>query len=330
MQEVVGVKFREASKVYFFDGNNILLKKGDRVLVDTSGGESVGIIAEELKKVEDKEIEEPLKKVIRKLTEADLKKLETLKEKANSKLPIIEEKIAGLNLDMNIVEVEYSFDETKITISYTSEGRVDFRELLKVLASALRVKIELRQIGTRDEVKIIGGLGLCGMPCCCTRFLKEPEHVTVKMVKNQNLSMSPTKTGGLCGRMMCCLAYEDKQYKELISNLPSLGSFVTMPNGTAGTVSSHDVLGQKFTLKVVYNDGSFKFKEFSLQDLKPETEVETLPEKEQEDAQVQEKTETIKQEPSQEEHKQDNKQNKKKHKYFNKFNKKNKNKKENN
>lgn len=321
MQAVVGVKYKQAGKVYYFDRAGLTLSKGDKVIVDSAGGLSLGEVSDENKLVEASEIEEPLKKVIRIATEEDLKKYNELKEKAISKLPIIEEKITSLGLQMNLVEAEYSLDETKITISYTSDGRVDFRELLKVLASTLRVKIELRQIGTRDEVKIIGGLGLCGMPCCCTRFLKEPEHVTVKMVKNQNLSMNPTKTGGLCGRMMCCLAFEDKQYKEMLSLLPSQGSFITMPNGTAGTVVSVDVLGQKFTLKIASQDGSYKLKEFSGSDLKcpkeaPNASSEQEEKQEQKQEQKQEEKEIVEQEQTTEKPKQEKQFNKKHKKYF--------------
>ena len=266
MQEVVGIQYKTASKVYYFSPNGKEYKLGDRVLVDTANGQAVATITMESKMLEEDKLELPLKSVLRKLSDEDEKKVELLKQKATKAWPIVEEKIASLKLDMKIVDVEYSFDEAKVTIAYTSEGRVDFRELLKVLASALKTKIELRQIGTRDEVRVIGGLGLCGMECCCTRFLKEPEHVSVKMVKLQNLSMSPTKTGGLCGRMMCCLAYEDPVYKELAKNLPAVGDKIKTPDGI-GRVEYNDLLKQKVTVKVTQKDDSYKIKEYNIEEL---------------------------------------------------------------
>ena len=273
MQTIVGVKYKNSTKIYSFSAPDFEVKVGDKVVVDTSNGPSLGTIAFGAKQVDDSQLEEALKPVLRIATEKDFAREKRLVEKADKDMPIIKEKIVELGLDMNVTTVEYSFDETKVTISFTSEGRVDFRELLKVLAYTLKCKIELRQIGTRDEVKAIGGLGLCGMECCCTKFLKDAEHVTVKMAKLQNLSLSPTKTGGLCGRMMCCLAYEDPVYKELSKELPEVGKTIKTPEGE-GVVSYNDILKQRVTVKIAQGDNAFKIKEFDLAELKGDKKPE--------------------------------------------------------
>ena len=266
MQEIIGIQYKQASKVYYFDPKGEKYNIGDEVIVDTQNGPAYGVVAQENSEIDEKTLELPLKPVIRKVTDKDIKQLEHLKQKAEKSFPIVIEKIEELSLPMKVVEVEYSFDETKITISFTAEGRVDFRELLKLLASSLRVKIELRQIGAREEVKAVGALGLCGNECCCCRFLKEPEHVVVKMAKLQNLSLSPTKTGGACGKIMCCLAYEDPVYREILSKMPKVGSTIKTPDGE-GVVTYNDILKEKVTVKFVYNDDSYKYKDFLLKDL---------------------------------------------------------------
>lgn len=266
MQHIVGIQYTKTGKVYYFSSPSFSLKIGDKVIVDTANGKALGFVTFTDREIEDEKIEEPLKPVLRIATEKDLKLVEELKDKARKQIPLIEEKVKQLNLDMRIVSTEYTLDETKITITYTSDGRVDFRELLKLLASALKCKIELRQIGIRDEVKAIGGLGLCGQECCCTRFLNEPTHVSVKMAKLQNLSLNPTKTGGLCGRMMCCLAYEEGVYADLLKNLPPVGSVIKTPEGE-GTVSYNDILKQVVTVKIPTGDNSYKLKEFKIEEL---------------------------------------------------------------
>ena len=276
MQEVVGVQFKQASKMYYFNPKGKKFSSGEEVVVDTASGLALGIVAKSNFEVNDSEIEPPLREVIRLATSEDFKKREKLKERAKTSLPIIVEKIEKLNLPMKVVEVQYSFDETKVTITYTSDDRVDFRELLKVLASALKVKIELRQISIRDEVKSVGALGLCGRPCCCTSFLKEPEHVVVKMAKTQNMSLSPTKTGGACGKMMCCLAYEEPVYREILSYMPKVGSKIDTPEGE-GVVQFNDIIKEKVTVKILLNDGSYKFEDFTLEQLglgRPEKAME--------------------------------------------------------
>ena len=266
MQNIVGVKYKNSTKIYSFSAPDFEVKVGDRVVVDTSNGPSLGTIVSAPKSVDDSKIEEPLKPVIRVATEKDLAREKRLEERAQKDTPTIKEKITELGLDMNVTMVEYSFDETKVTISFTSDGRVDFRELLKVLAYTLKCKIELRQIGAKDEVRVVGGMGLCGRECCCTVFLKDAEHVTVKMAKLQSLSLSPTKTGGLCGRMMCCLAYEDPVYKELAKELPEVGKTISTPEGE-GVVSYNDILKQIVTVKIHQGENGFKLKEFTLDEL---------------------------------------------------------------
>ena len=299
MQSIVGVQLNKAGKIYKFSAPPFFVKNGDKVIVETSNGLAFGVISQGVKEVDENTLEEPLKPVVRLATEKDIERAENLTLKAKKQLPIIEEKIKNLKLDMNVTSAEYSFDESKITITFTSEGRVDFRELLKQLAGSLKCKIELRQIGIRDEVKAIGGLGLCGRECCCTVFLKDAEHVTVKMAKLQNLSLNPTKTGGLCGRMMCCMAYEDPMYKELSKNLPEVGKTIATPDGE-GTVTYNDILGQRITVKIANKDGNYKLKEYTLDELNGKPKQE----KEIEEPKQEEKTEEIK-EPKEETHKKD-------------------------
>ena len=266
MQEVIGVSFRQATKVYYFSPIEEELKSGDEVVVDTAGGLAVGVVAKPKFLVKDTEIEQPLRPVVRKVTNEDKEKIEKQKRKAEENLPIIVQKIEALKLPMKVIEVVYAFDGSKVTISYTSDDRVDFRELLKVLASTLKTKIELRQIGIRDEVKSVGALGLCGRPCCCTTFLQQSEHVVVKMAKTQNMSLSPSKTGGACGKMMCCLAFEEPVYKELLSKMPKNGTVFETPEGK-GTVCSSDIIKGVITLKVVSDDDSYKFVDYTCKDL---------------------------------------------------------------
>ncbi len=273
MQEVIGVQYKTASKIYYFDPEGEKYDVGTEVIVNTVSGPAFAVVAQGNKMVEDAEVESPLKTVIRIATDKDKEHILYLKTKGEKHTPIIEGKISKLKLPMKVVDVQYSFDESKVTITYTSDDRVDFRELLKVLASTLRVKIELRQIGIRDEVRLVGAMGLCGRPCCCTTFLKESEHVVVKMAKNQNLSLSPTKTGGACGKMMCCLAYEDPVYKEILSKMPKVGSKIKTPEGD-GVVQYNNILKQNVTIKVFYNEDNYKFIEYNLEQLQENVDNE--------------------------------------------------------
>lgn len=280
MQKIVGVKFSSSNKVYTFGVNDIDLKVGDNVIVDSNQMLAFGLVATEIKTFKDEEIPSDLKFVIRKATDSDKKKYEELKNKAHEDIKLVREKVNKLNLEMKIVSCEYSFDATKIIIEFSAEDRVDFRELLKELAASLKVRIELHQVGQRDEVKIKGGIGPCGEICCCVRFLKDFEHVTVKMAKSQGLSLSPTKINGLCGRLMCCLAYENKTYEEILKKMPKVNSEINSPKGI-GTVVYNDILRERVSVKVKTGEDSFTIYDFSLIELNGETpEIIEEPKKE--------------------------------------------------
>ena len=229
MTEVVGVRFKKAGKVYYFDPDNIKLEPETAVIVETSRGIELGECSTGSIFVEDEKIVQPLRKVLRKATEEDLKIYRENTEKEKQALEICQKKADEHNLEMKVVDVEYSFDGSKILFYFTADGRVDFRELVKDLASIFRVRIELRQIGVRDEAKMLGGLGICGRPFCCSTFLNEFNPVSIKMAKEQNLSLSPTKISGTCGRLMCCLRHEQDAYTHLLETTPRAGSIVRTP-----------------------------------------------------------------------------------------------------
>ena len=278
MQKVIGIKFSASNKVYTFDTNNIKLSIGDEVVVDSALGLSFGYVATEEKLLDEKDLPEGLKPVVRKATDKDKKRYEELKQKASKDIVVVKEKVKKQGLDMKVVSCEYTFDGSKIIIEFASEERVDFRELLKDLASALKVRIELHQVGQRDEVKIKGGIGPCGEICCCVRFLKDFEHVTVKMAKNQGLSLSPTKISGLCGRLMCCLAYENKTYEEILKKMPKVNSEIDCPKGK-GTVVYNDILRERVSVKIKNGEDNFTVYDFSLAELNGDEEkVEEKPE----------------------------------------------------
>lgn len=247
MAEVIGVRFKEVGKVYYFDPDNQKLHIGDTVIVETARGIECGKIAMENKEVGDDDIVHPLKKLIRKATKEDFKRLEDNRRKEKEALKICEKKIADHGLEMKLVDVEYTFDNSKILFYFTADGRVDFRALVKDLASVFRTRIELRQIGVRDESKMLGGLGVCGRPFCCSSFLGEFHPVSIKMAKEQGLSLSPTKISGTCGRLMCCLKYEQDAYTDLLKRTPKVGAIVKTPLGR-GLVVENNLLSQ--TLKV--------------------------------------------------------------------------------
>ena len=247
MAEVIGVRFKEVGKVYYFDPDMHTLKLGDTVIVETSRGVECGKVAIANKEVQDEDIVHPLKKLIRVATKEDLRRLEENARKEKEAMKICEKKIAEHNLDMKLVDVEYTFDNSKILFYFTADGRVDFRALVKDLASVFRTRIELRQIGVRDESKMLGGLGVCGRPFCCSSFLGEFHPVSIKMAKEQGLSLSPTKISGTCGRLMCCLKYEQDAYSDLLKRTPKVGAIVKTPAGK-GLVVESNLLTQ--TLKV--------------------------------------------------------------------------------
>lgn len=256
MTQVVGVRFKDTGKVYFFDPNGLEIQAGSHVIVETARGIECGLVAEANKSVEDDEVVAPLKPVKRIATQEDMKILESNKKKEKEAYNICLKKIEDHKLEMNLTEVEYTFDGSKIIFYFTADGRVDFRELVKDLASAFHSRIELRQIGVRDESKMIGGLGICGRPFCCSTFLNDFHSVSIKMAKEQGLSLSPGKISGTCGRLMCCLKYEQNSYDYLQKITPRKGAIVDCRDGR-GTVVDVSLLTGKLKIKLNSNpDGA--------------------------------------------------------------------------
>lgn len=235
MANVVGVRFKDVGKVYYFEPNDEEFKLNDKVIVETVRGVECGEIAIEPKQVDDSEIVKPLKKILRKATKEDIKRMNENKIKEAEALKICEQKIQKHNLDMKLVEVDYTLDGSKILFYFTANGRVDFRELVKDLAGVFRTRIELRQIGVRDEAKMLGGLGMCGRPFCCSSYMGDFQPVSIKMAKEQGLSLNPVKISGTCGRLMCCLKYEQESYEHLLKVTPKVGAIVDCREGR-GTV----------------------------------------------------------------------------------------------
>ena len=247
MAEVIGVRFKEVGKVYYFDPLDNKLNTGDMVIVETARGLECGEVATPNKIIPDEKIKQPLKPLIRIATEKDLNHLAENKIREKDAYKICEQKIANHKLEMKLVNVEYTFDNSKIIFYFTADGRVDFRTLVKDLASVFRTRIELRQIGVRDEAKMLGGLGICGRPFCCNRFMGEFQPVSIKMAKEQGLSLSPVKISGTCGRLMCCLKYEQEAYTDLLKHTPKIGAIVKTPEGK-GLVVENNLIAR--TLKV--------------------------------------------------------------------------------
>lgn len=272
-QKIVGVKFEgtEHGKIYYFAPQNLDLKLNDRVIVETSHGLAMALIAFENRMIDEKELVEPLKKVIRKATPKDFDIQKKLKEKEKFAVSEARKLSERLKLDMNIVNAEYAFDESKVIINFTSDGRVDFRELVKMLAGTLRTRIELRQVGIRDKAKMLGGIGPCGKEVCCKQFLRDFEKVNIKMAKNQGISLNPNNINGLCGRLMCCLAYENDQYVELINMMPKLGSTVITQDGK-GTVVYNDLLKQIVSVKIFKDSDNYSINDYPLAELNLESD----------------------------------------------------------
>ena len=247
MAEIIGVRFKEVGKVYYFDPLDNKLNMGDIVIVETAKGVECGEVAIPNKIIDDSKLVYPLKPLIRIATEEDLYHIAENKLKEKEAFKICEDKISDHNLDMKLVNVEYAFDNSKILFYFTAEGRVDFRALVKDLASVFRTRIELRQIGVRDEAKMLGGLGICGKPFCCSSFIGEFQPVSIKMAKEQGLSLSPAKISGTCGRLMCCLKYEQEAYIDLLHKTPKIGAIVNTPDGK-GLVVENNLISA--TLKV--------------------------------------------------------------------------------
>ena len=237
MAEIVGVRFKQVGKIYYFDPDGKIIDQGQNVIVETVRGIEFGRIEIANRFVADSELVTPLKKVIRVATADDVRQLEKNKEREKEALEICQKKIDEHGLDMNLVDAEFTFDCTKVIFYFTSEGRVDFRELVRDLATVFRVRIELRQIGVRDEAKLLNGMGICGRSLCCASFLKDFQSVSIKMAKEQNLSLNPTKISGICGRLMCCLKYEEETYEALNKELPNEGDIVKTPDGTGEVLS---------------------------------------------------------------------------------------------
>ena len=248
MAEIIGVRFKSVGKVYYFSPSGLDIDEGDKVIVETSRGVECGDVVLSKREISDGELANPLKPVIRVATEKDLKTIENNKLREQEAFKICEQKIAKHKLKMNLIDVECTFDNNKLLFYFTAESRVDFRELVKDLAAVFRTRIELRQIGVRDEAKMLGGLGICGQPFCCSRFLGEFQPVSIKMAKEQGLSLNPTKISGTCGRLMCCLKYEQDSYEELLRTTPKTGAIVKTPDGK-GVVEDINLLTGKLRVK---------------------------------------------------------------------------------
>lgn len=252
MKNIIGVRFKKLGKIYFFNPKNLRVKKGDKVIVETAQGDEYGEVVIPNRHIEDEKILTPLKKVIRIANYKDHKQYEECRKKEKEAFQVCLKKIKEHNLDMTLTDVEYKFDNSKILFYFTADGRIDFRDLVKDLAAIYKTRIELRQIGVRDEVKRIGGNGVCGRELCCCTFLSDFETVSIKMAKEQNLSLNPSKISGNCGRLMCCLKYENEVYEEKAKRLPKVGAIVKTEDGI-GEVDSIETLKEQ--LRVKFKDG---------------------------------------------------------------------------
>lgn len=256
MIKVIGVRFRTAGKIYFFDPLGFEIKRGDHVIVETARGIEFGTVVAGIREVEEEKVIQPLKPVIRIASERDIEQEKENRIKEKEAFQICLEKIRKHELEMKLIDAEYTFDNNKVLFYFTADGRIDFRELVKDLAGVFKTRIELRQIGVRDETKILGGIGICGRPLCCHSYLADFIPVSIKMAKEQNLSLNPTKISGVCGRLMCCLKNEEETYEELNRRLPNIGDIVTADDGTKGEVKSVNVLRQ--LVEVVFEEGDTK------------------------------------------------------------------------
>ena len=249
MINVAGVRFKNTGKVYYFDPGELDIKQGEGVIVETARGMEYGTVTMEVTEIKDEDVTKPLKKIIRVANESDIKKHDENEQKKEKAISICQEKIKKHNLEMKLIDVEYTFDNNKIIFYFTADGRVDFRELVKDLASVFKMRIELRQVGVRDEAKMLGGVGSCGKGLCCATWLTDFEPVSIKMAKTQNLSLNPTKISGVCGRLMCCLKYENEIYQELRKGLPDVNDRVKTDDGI-GKVIDTDILQGKVKVRL--------------------------------------------------------------------------------
>ena len=268
MITIIGVRFRTAGKIYYFDPAGKQIKRGDHVIVETARGIEYGYVVLGNRQVEDSKVVSPLKPVIRMATPEDEAVEKRNREKEKDAFKICQEKIKKHNLEMKLIDAEYTFDNNKVLFYFTADGRIDFRELVKDLASVFRTRIELRQVGVRDETKIMGGVGICGRVLCCHSFLSDFIPVSIKMAKEQNLSLNPSKISGVCGRLMCCLKNEEETYEVLNSRLPSPGDYVTTNDGLKGEVHSVNVLRQLVKVVVVVDKDEKEIREYRADQLK--------------------------------------------------------------
>ena len=282
MKRLVGVRFKKLGKIYFFDSKWLEVKKGEHVIVETDQGEEIAEVVIPNRIIDDEKLTIPLNKILRFASEKDLKHAEECRKKEQEAYEYCNKKIKEYNLDMTLTDVELKFDNSKLLFSFTSEGRVDFRELVKDLAAVYRTRIELRQIGVRDEVKKIGGNGICGRELCCCSFLRDFETVSIKMAKEQNLSLNPTKISGNCGRLMCCLKYEQEVYEEKAKHLPHVGAIVNTPDGK-GEVDNVETLREVVRVKI--KDGDIiRQKRYNIDEIKIIKDVNSEEETNEEEA----------------------------------------------
>ena len=267
MEMVVGVRFRNVGKIYYFNPKNYKVKVGDHVIVETARGVEYGRVVLEPRSVKEDEVVHPLKEVLRVATKEDEDHEAENRQKEKEAFKICKKKIREHGLEMKLIDAEYTFDNNKVLFYFTADGRVDFRELVKDLAAVFRTRIELRQIGVRDEAKMLGGMGICGRKLCCNTFLSEFAPVSIKMAKEQNLSLNPTKISGVCGRLMCCLKNEQETYEYLNSKLPNVGEKLKTKDGVVGEVQRVDVLRQKVKLIVEDENGDKEIQEYKIDDL---------------------------------------------------------------
>lgn len=285
MAIIVGIKFSNSNKTYYFSPNGIEFADGEGAVVETARGQEFGIVTIANKEVPDSEVIQPLKPALRKATEEDYKRLERNEADRKSALKTIRDKVSEMNLNMKMVDAEYTFDRTKLIAYFTAEGRVDFRDLVRTIASIFKTRIELRQIYERDDTKMRGALAACGRPCCCTTHLPDFEKVSIKMAKIQGLSLNPQKISGVCGRLMCCLKYENAYYSETFKLMPKVGSKVKTPDGE-GTVEENDLIRQHVKARVLLKDNSYDLRTYNLADLgigerQSAAEIEAMEDKEE-------------------------------------------------
>lgn len=281
MKNIVGIRFRKLGKIYFFNPQYLILKKDDLVIVDTEDGEEIGMVSIPNRSLEESKIPKELKRVLRLANIKDKNRYDECKKKEKEAFDFCNSKIKELNLKMNLTDVEFKFNNSKVLFYFTADGRVDFRELVKELAAVYKTRIELRQIGVRDEIKRLGGNGVCGRQLCCCSFLSDFETVSIKMAKDQNLSLNPTKISGCCGRLMCCLKYEDEVYQEKIKRLPHVGAIVNTPDGV-GEIEQVETLAERVKVKIK-NGEDYNHKKYQVSEIKviKDSEKEAIDEEEQ-------------------------------------------------